>query len=87
MDPMERDREADKLALVGAFGVAPFTFGVLGSFLWPLFNSAGDSFYQVYKLSEIAIGFLGGAVFGMILGGILLFSRAKTDSPPVDYDH
>jgi hypothetical protein len=87
MDSMERDREADKLALVGAFGVAPFTFGVLGSFLWPLFNSAGDSFYQVYYLSEIVIGFLIGAAFGMLLGGILLWFRAKTNAPPVDYDH
>lgn len=78
---IDRDRDADKLALVGGFAVLPLAMSILGSWLWPMFNSAGNSVYQEYKITEILIGFLGGGVLGMIIGGILLWVRAKTEQP------
>lgn len=85
---IDRDRDADKLALFGGLGVFPFAMGVLGSWLWPLFNSAGNSMIQDYKMSEILTGLFGGAVLGLVLGALLLWLRAKTepagDEPSVD---
>jgi hypothetical protein len=85
---IDRDRDADKLALVGGLGVVPFAMGILGSWLWPLFNSAGNSVIQEYKMSEILGGLVGGAVLGLLLGALLLWLRAKTepagDEPSVD---
>lgn len=80
---IDRDRDADKLALAGGLAVLPLAMAVLGSWLWPLFNSAGNSVYQDYRLVEILSGFVGGAVLGLLLGGLLLWLRAKTE-PPAD---
>jgi hypothetical protein len=84
---IDRDRDADKLALVGAFGVLPFAFSVLGCWMWPLFNSAGSSLHQEYKLNEILIGFVGGGAIGFVLGAILLWFRSKTEQPEEDVHH
>jgi hypothetical protein len=80
---IDRDRDADKLALAGGLGVLPLAAAVLGSWLWPLFNSAGSSVYQDYKLTEIGVGFVGGGAIGLALGAFLLYMRAKTE-PPAD---
>lgn len=85
---IDRDRDADKLAMAGGLGVLPLALGVLGSWLWPLFNSAGNSVYQDYRINEILTGLIGGAVLGLLLGAFLLYLRAKTepagDEPSVD---
>lgn len=78
---MERDREADLLALAAAFVIVPLAFAIVGGFLWPMFNSAGDSVHQVYKISEILTGFIGFGILGEIVGGILMFVRSKTETP------
>jgi H+/Cl- antiporter ClcA len=78
---MERDLEAEKFALVGSLGVVPAAFGVLGSWLWPLFNAAGDSIHQDYRLSEILTGLIGGVVLGLVIGATLLYVRSKTETP------
>lgn len=84
---IDRDRDADKLALAGALGVLPFAMGVLGSWLWPLFNAAGSSIYQDYKLNEILTGLAGGAVLGLVLGATLLWFRARTEQPEEEAHH
>lgn len=76
---IDRDRDADKLALVGGFGVLPFVLGVLGSWMLPLFKSAGSSVYPEYHITEILIGFVGGGAIGMVLGAILLWLRSKLE--------
>lgn len=85
---IDRDRDADKLAVAGGLAVLPFACSVLGSWLWPLFRSAGDPVYQDYKIGEILTGFVGGAAVGMAIGAFLLYLRKKTepavDEPAVD---
>lgn len=80
---IDRDRDADKFAQVGGLAILPFAAGVLGSWLWPLFNSAGNPVYQEFKMAEILTGFVGGAVLGLALGAFLLYMRKKTE-PAVD---
>jgi fucose permease len=80
---IDRDRDADKFAVFGGLAVLPLALGVLGSWLWPLFNSAGSSDHQVFKMSEILGGFGGGAVLGLALGAVLLHFR-KTTEPAVE---
>lgn len=84
---MDRDREADKLALAGALGVVPFAFAVLGCWMWPLFNSAGQPEYQIYRFSEILTGFVGGGVVGIVIGAVLLAIRARTETPEESSNH
>ena len=85
---IDRDRDADKMAVFGGLAILPLALGVLGSWLWPLFNSAGSSVHQVFKMSEILGGFAGGAVLGLVLGSILLYFRKATEQaveePAVD---
>lgn len=84
---IDRDRDADKLALAAAFGVLPLGLAGLGSWLWPLFNAAGNSTYQDYKIVEILTGFVGGGVLGMALGAFLLWVRSKTETPDEPVHH
>lgn len=84
---MDRDHEADKLALAVSLGVLPFAMSILGSWLWPLFNAAGDSTYQQYVLSEIVIGFIGGGALGTIIGATLLWVRKITEQPTEEAHH
>jgi|GEM_PF-5743953 len=84
---MERDHEADLLGLAAAFVVVPLAFGVVGGFMWPMFNSAGDSVHQVYTLKEILGGFAGGFILGEIVGGVLMYVRSKTETPASLEEH
>lgn len=84
---MDRDHEADKLALVVSLGILPFAMSILGSWLWPLFNAAGDPVYQDYRITEILVGFVGGAVLGLIIGAILLWVRKITEQPSENGHH
>lgn len=84
---MERDTDADKLALAGGLVIAPLAFGVLGSWMYPLFQSAGNPTFQVYKLTEIGIGLVGGGVIGLIVGATLLYVRSKTETLEEHYEH
>ena len=85
---IDRDRDADKLALFGGLAILPFAAATLGSWLWPLFNSAGSSVHQVFTMAEILTGFVGGAVIGLALGATLLYFRKSTEpaveEPAVD---
>jgi hypothetical protein len=76
---IDRDRDADKLALAGGLGVLPFAFAVLGSWLYPLFRAAGNSIHQDYRITEILTGFVGGGAIGLALGATLLYFRAKLE--------
>jgi hypothetical protein len=84
---IDRDRDADKLALAGGLGVLPFAFAIAGSWLWPLFNSAGNSVHQEYKLTEILTGFVLFGAIGMALGATLLWVRSKTETPEEESHH
>jgi len=85
---IDHDHDADKFALVGGLAILPFAAGVLGSWLWPLFNSAGSSVHQDFRLSEILTGFVIGAVVGFAIGATLLYFRKVTEpaveEPAVD---
>jgi hypothetical protein len=84
---IDRDRDADKLALVGGLGVLPVALAVLGSWLWPLFNAAGNSIRQEYKVPEILTGFVGGGIIGLILGAFLLWLRSKLEAHDEQPEH
>jgi len=78
---MERDPDADKIALLVAFVIAPLGMAVVGAFMWPMFRSAGDSVQQRYMISEILTGFVGGGLIGEVMSGILMYIRSKTETP------
>lgn len=84
---MDRDHEADKMALAVSLGVFPFAMSILGCWLWPLLNAAGNSVHQDYRISEILVGFVGGGALGLIIGGILLLVRKMTEQPSEDGHH
>ena len=84
---MDRDHEADKLALAVALGVLPFAMSIFGSWFWPLLNAAGNSVHQDYRISEILIGFVAGGALGTIIGGILLWVRKVTEQPAEESHH
>ncbi len=78
---MERDPDADKLALLVAFVIAPLSFAVVGAFMWPMFRSAGDAIHQLYTIPEILTGFVGGGLIGEVVCGFLMYVRSKTETP------
>lgn len=84
---IDRDRDADKLALAGGLGVLPVALAVLGCWLWPLFNAAGSSIRQDYKVTEILVGFVGGGVIGLVLGATLLYFRSKLEAHDEQPEH
>ncbi len=81
---MDRDHEADKMALAVSLGVFPFAMSILGAWLWPLFNAAGNPVHQDYRISEMLTGFVGGGVLGILIGGILLWVRKMTEQSSED---
>ncbi len=84
---MDRDHDADKMALAVALGVFPFALAIVGSWMWPLFNSAGDAVYQDYKIAEILTGLVGGGAIGFAIGATMLWVRKMTEQPSEEAHH